>query len=132
MFERVTNATQLKHFLQKRVDGLAKILGELDKAREEDALRKFMSWNGSTMHVAVVHADEAARFITFLDGEAERDGEVLSDESKFEIVKEEVQRNLINMSTRLVSRSTSASANLDEDAQRMFWIDMYQALNGGY
>ncbi len=132
MYARVRTLSNLKEFLEKFVAEQTSLLVKMDKAREEDTLRHFLNSNAAHLHVMTVYAHEAARYLKFFTEEHEEEGVVMSDDRKLEIVREEVQGRVVNLNMRLTSRSTSMSANLDEDAERAFWIELFQALNGGY
>lgn len=132
MHQRIRTIAALKSYCEKFVSEHASLLEKMDEARAEDTLRHFLKFNSADLHVMTVYADEAARYIKFVTEERE-DGEgPMSDDRKLEIVKEETHRRVSNMSMRITSRSTSISANLDEDAERAFWIELHQALEGGY
>lgn len=132
MHQRIRTLAALKSFFTKFVDEHTKVLADMDKAREKDTLRHFMSSNAAHLHVMTVYASESIRFTNFIDGEAVHDGVMLTDERKLEIVIEETQRRVNNLNMRITSRSTSISSNLDEDAERAFWIELHQALHAGY
>lgn len=132
MHKRVRTLADLKIRLEEVIADEAELLEAFDKKRAEGAVRNFMRWNGTALHVAAAHADEARRLLAYIDEPREVEGVVVSDDEKFTNLTEECARQLLNMSIRLASRSSSPSANLDEDAARAFWIDLHQAFNGGY
>lgn len=133
MFARIRTIDGLKSFLGKFASEQEELLAKMDKARADDTLRHFLRFNASSLHVLTVYTHEAARFLSFIAEEREVEGGgLMTDEAKLDIVREDAQRRLINLNVRLTSRSTSPSANQDEDAENAFWIELYQALNGGY
>lgn len=133
MFARIRTIDGLKSFLGKFASEQEELLAKMDKARADDTLRHFLRVNASYLHVLTVYTHEAARFLSFIAEEREVEGGgLMTDEAKLDIVREDAQRRLINLNVRLTSRSTSPSANQDEDAENAFWIELYQALNGGY
>jgi hypothetical protein len=133
MFARVRTIETLKSYLEKSVSEQEELLAKMDKAREDGHLRHFLSSNATYLQALTVYAHESARFLSFIAEEREAEGGgLVTDEAKLNIVREETQRRVINLNMRLTSRSTSLSANQDEDAERAFWIELYQALNGGY
>jgi len=132
MHQRIRTIAALKSYCEKFVSEHASLLEKMDEARAEGTLRHFLRFNCAHLHVVTVYADEASRYIKFVTEECEEDGALMSDDRKLEIVKEETHRRVNNMSMRITNRSTSISANLDEDAERAFWIELYQALEGGY
>jgi hypothetical protein len=133
MLERLRNIKALKSLFEKFISEQEVILAKLDKALNDDILRHFLSSHGMSLQVSTVYADESRRFMRFIEEPcAADDGGTMTDEAKFEIIRGEVQRRVLGMNTRLTSRSTSQSSNNDEDAERMFWIDLFKAFNGGY
>ncbi len=133
MFERVRTIENLKSYLERFVSEQEALLAKMDKARADGHLRHFLSSNAAYLHVLTVYAHEAERYLKFLADEREVDGGgLMTDEAKMGIVREEAQRRVMNLNMRLTSRSTSPSANQDEDADRAFWIELFQRLNDGY
>lgn len=132
MFARIRTIDGLKSFLNKFVSEQEELLSKMDKAREDDTLRHFFRVNAAYLQVLTVYTHEATRFLNFIAEEREVEGGLMTDEAKLDIVREDAQRRLMNINMRLTSRSTSPSANQDEDAENAFWLDLYQALNGGY
>lgn len=133
MAERIRDLNNLKSRLETFISQETKLLEELGAAREAGTLRHFMNWNSTSLHVATVYSYEAKRLIGFIEESREVEGgELMTEEAKFELIAEDVQRRVLNLNMRISSRNTSPSANLDEDAQRAFWIELYQAFNGGY
>jgi hypothetical protein len=133
MFARVRTIENLKSYFEKFVSEQEALLAKMDKAREDGHLRHFLSSNAAYLHVLTVYAHESERYLKFIAEEREAEGgDLMTDGAKMDIAREEAQRRVINLNMRLTSRSTSPSANQDEDAERAFWIELYQALNGGY
>jgi hypothetical protein len=133
MLERVRNITALKSYFEKFVSEQEALLAKMDKARADGHLRHFLSSNAAYLHVLTVYAHESIRYLAFLNEAREVEGGgLMTDEAKLDIVREEVQRRVLALNMRLTSRSTSPSSNQDEDAERAFWIELFQALNGGY
>lgn len=133
MFARIRTIDGLRSFLNKFASQQEALLAKMDKARAEGSLRHFLRVNASELQVLTVYTYEAARFLDFIAEERElEDGGLMTDETKLDLVRDDAKRRLTNLNVRLTSRSTSPSANLDEDAENAFWIELYQALNGGY
>ncbi|NTF16836.1 hypothetical protein G6L37_00155 [Agrobacterium rubi] len=132
MHQRIRNIDSLKSFFQKFIVEHASMLEKMDEARANDTLRHFMSWNAPHLHVMTVYANESARFMKFLTEDNGHDDDSMNDDRKFELVSEEVERRVLNLNMRITSRSSGIGANLDEDAERAFWIELYQALRAGY
>ena len=56
--------------------------------------------------------------------------ELKLDEER-QLVREDVERHILNMSCRIASRSTSLSSNTEDDARNAFWIEAWQRFVGG-
>jgi hypothetical protein len=134
VFERIRTASKLKSILERIVAEEVETFEKLCAARAEGTLVHFMSFNSCDYHVAVVRAAKAKRYIQFIDEERDDEsaGSLMTDEKKLEIITDEVRKHVLGLNTRIVGRSTSMNKNLEEDAERMFWIEMFQTLNGGY
>jgi hypothetical protein len=115
----VRNYESLTAYLNKKIEERDKLLAEFDTARAEDNLSRFMHWNGTEFHGAVVHAFQAQRLLAYLDADTS-----LSEELRFERVKDYVARTIGNMGLRIASRSTSLSANLEEDYHNAFFLEL--------
>lgn len=133
MHQRIRTIAALKSYCEKHISDLDAVLAKMDEARAKDTLRHFLSSNSAHMQVLCVYAHESERIVKFIGEDTEEEGgAIMTPERKFEILTDEAKRRVLNLNMRLTSRSTSISSNLDEDAERAFWIDLFQALNGGY
>lgn len=132
MFQRLKDLASLVSFMERHIENEANLTKKLQEAIVEDKLEHFMSWNGIAFHEAVVYAAEARRFIPFLTEEAEREGEILTPEQKFQIVKDDTQRQIMNTRIGQTGGAGSMSHRITETARRDFFLLIYKGFNEGY
>lgn len=139
MFGRyIKDAATLEEFLQANIQDYQKQLNEFQAALTEgtSTLSGKLGWIGITLQVAVHRAAIAEGLLAerqrlnqsyqtnpklkdYLDNKGWSVGEAW-----FYQALHDAWRHAVDREMRLGSRSTSAAANLLEDAQRAFWLDL--------
>jgi hypothetical protein len=134
MPKRLTNYTEMRQYLQDKIDTAEGLLSNMDTERNAGQLPEFMRYNAIELAVAVFHADEARKNLATLDLE-EHNGVVLTEEAKFtEVSTQATAFFLRRVQSQFTDagRSSSISSNLAKDAVKDFYIEFYQRLNEGY
>lgn len=133
MHERLKDLPRLIAYFENLVENEAKLFAQLVEAREKDKLEHFMTWSSISFHETVVFAGEARRYLDYLNEKAEgADGEVITDERKHEIVKEEALRQVLGVRTGQTTGNGSLSHRISETARDDFFINLFKRVNDGY
>lgn len=111
-------------YFEKLVREEQKLIAKLDKAREEDALSVFLRSYGVDLQIAAVHGSLARDFLRNIEKryDAREDKETIYND----LIKA-VDHRVRNMSLNL--NSSSISANIDQDAQNKFFLEIFRNLN---
>lgn len=129
MFFNAKTVGGFRHFLETKVAEYNTLVEKQAKAMEEDAKYHkehgvmtfahqvhFLSWNAVMLAEQAVAANEASRLLMQLAGMEE--GAQVPAQVRTAALEHVCQ------TMRISSRSTSASSNLVEDAQRAFWTEV--------
>jgi len=119
----------VKEHFTGMINDLEKTLTVFDQHRAEGTLAHFMHWNGFDFHEEVVKASTARSLLANIVIYEEDN---ISPVMQFDNVKAITLRKVNNMRIRISSRSTSPSANLEEDFENKFWIELNQKFNERY
>lgn len=127
--KRLKNIEDVMEYLTGIVKERNKTLDIFDKQRAEDQLSKFMYWNGIEFMGECFSAALAQYLIDHING-AKEDG--MSADSQYDSIESIAERRVMEMRIRIGVGSTNMAANLSNDFENKFYIELNQKLKGGY
>lgn len=134
MLFKIDTLEEFQLFIFSKIDTYEKLKERMFKCLEKDEDSYFFRWNGTEIQVAAHHANLANGWKKLLSEKIESLGveEKLDVKELLEMVEKASYRRISNYAmTRPGSRSTSPSANLEEDAIHLFFLEVYDLIQKG-